>query len=418
MPRLASCLPLLHAVILTLGCVNSGYTMGFSYPSQLILNSESIGSRAYRDWFTSSTSLAAILGSGLSCVALRFATRRAFTFAVSVLGTASWLLFLGFARERLWLGLVFRALSGVTIGAFSAVIPIYLVEMAPPESTGFYGALAQAGIAAGDFLAYALAAIPGIELRTLAGIGAIPTAALALLVWAVPHSPAETARAFPFPPSLLSPNSRRDLLVSVLLSVYQQTTGVNIILVFNSNFHTKDVAFESSLPWLAQFVAVVAAAIMIDKIGRRAVWAISLLVTAVADGLFSIASVNDPVDTTWFKYGVIHAFMLGYGLGAGPIPLFFVAERFAAPIRAQAMAIILCVNWTVAFGMIRLCAEYQSDLSGWIAFLAFALASVVAAVFGFFFVRNPEEQARAGQKLHEEEDLYRTITLYDGTALE
>jgi facilitated trehalose transporter len=291
--------------------------------------------------------------------------------------------------------------------------------LAPPESTGSFGALAQAGIAVGDFLAYALASIPGVNLRILAGIGAVPTAALALLIWAVPESPAVPAADLPaFRPSLFSVTSRRDLLVSVLLSVYQQTTGVNIILVFNSNFHKADVAFESSLPWLTQFIAVIIGAVVINRIGRRAVWAISLLVVAVADGLFSIASIDDQVRTTWFKYGVIHLFMLGYGFGAGPIPLFFVPERFPMAIRAYAMSIILVVNWMVAFGMIRLCAEYQSDLSGWIAFFAFAIASVIAAVFGFFFVRNPEAQARANQMLHHVEDLFRPITSSDSALCE
>jgi hypothetical protein len=132
---------------------------------------------------------------------------------------------------------------------------------------------------------------------------------------------------------------------------------------------------------------------------------LSLFLIAIADGVFSIVSVYSP-QATWGKYAIICFFMLAYGLGAGPIPLFFAAEKFAAPIRAGAVAISTAVNWVVAFGVIRICARHATVLSGWGAFLGFAGASIGGGVFGFFFVRNPDAQARHGQALHPVRDLF------------
>jgi MFS family permease len=190
----------------------------------------------------------------------------------------------------------------------------------------------------------------------------------------------------------------------VLLQIFQQATGVNIILVFNSSFDAPRAAFEESLPWLLQALAVVGGALVIEWIGRRAVLTGSLAVTALTDVAFAVVSAAG-ADAHWAKYAVVCVFMVGYGLGIGPIPLFYVAERFPQPLRAYALSLILCINWAGAFGMVRLCAAFQAELSGWVAFAVFACASAGGALFAFFCVRNPEAQARRAQILYERGEL-------------
>jgi hypothetical protein len=102
---------------------------------------------------------------------------------------------------------------------------------------------------------------------------------------------------------------------------------------------------------------------------------------------------------------IIGVFLLMYGLGAGPIPWFFVPERFPTPIRSYAMSIIACLNWFIAWGLINLRAQYADDLSGWRAFLVFAILSLVGGVFGFFYVRNPEASVLHVQHLHPPDEI-------------
>jgi hypothetical protein len=151
-------------------------------------------------------------------------------------------------------------------------------------------------------------------------------------------------------------------------------------------------------------------ALWIERIGRRIVWVISLLGVAITDGVYALSRASSTGSIHPFPKAVvivvIGLFLLAYGLGAGPIPWFFVPERFPTPIRSYAMSIIACVNWFFAWGLIILRARYDEALSGWVAFLVFALLSLTGALFGFFYVKNPETAARAHQQLHSPEEIF------------
>jgi MFS family permease len=58
--------------------------------------------------------------------------------------------------ERNWLRILTRAGCGLTIGVFSAVCQISLVEINPSEITGFFGSLHQFTIALGIVFPYAI----------------------------------------------------------------------------------------------------------------------------------------------------------------------------------------------------------------------------------------------------------------------
>jgi MFS family permease len=64
-----------------------------------------------------------------------------------------------FSDSVLWLGLLLRALCGLAIGVYSVIVPLYLVELSPPESTGFFGTLHQLGIAVGFVICSAWALV-------------------------------------------------------------------------------------------------------------------------------------------------------------------------------------------------------------------------------------------------------------------
>jgi MFS family permease len=400
-----------------MGAIDFGYTMGFSLPAVSDMKSYQHWTHSIEEWFTSSTSLAAIIGPVLTAILLNYIGRRTFFFANAVYGTIVWLLFLAVHDNNLWLSIVLRALSGVSIGAFSALVPLYLVELSPRESTGFFGTLNQLGIAIGFFLVYIIGTSK-LAWHGLAGIGASITGLLSVLIWFVPESPALTEQLpdvdEQIRPSLISNTSLWELFVCSLLMLFQQTTGVNMILVYRLNLHTSadpnDIAILfSALASLAQVVACILGAFWIERKGRRIIWVISLLGVAITDGVYSLSRASSTGSVKPFPTPVvillIGLFLLAYGLGAGPIPWFFVPERFPTPIRSYAMAIIACLNWFFAWGLINLRAKYDEALSGWEAFLVFAILSLIGALFGYFQVKNPDESARPHQQLHPVEEI-------------
>jgi hypothetical protein len=114
------------------------------------------------------------------------------------------------------------------------------------------------------------------------------------------------------------------------------------------------------------------------------------------------------------RVAVVYLFLFAYGLGAGPIPWFFVPERFQAPIRAKAMSVIATVNWIFAFSLIKVCSRFPEQLTEWQAFVAFSAASIGGAIFGYYLIKNPDLQARKRQALHSLDELYRVDVLLRG----
>jgi MFS family permease len=399
---------LVHAAAVMLGGLSFGYTMAFSLPavSDLKADWNWTGSDDYWDWFTSITSLCAIPGAAAVGALSRCLRRRALLFGTALFGLGTWLGFLGCARARLWLGLALRGLSGVAIGAFSVLVPVSLVELSPPESTGFFGALNQLAIAAGFVVCYGAATV--LHWRALVGIGAGIPGLLACLVWFIPESPAAAPRSpIGLTSSLASDHSLRDLLIGIGLMFFQQTAGINVALRYNVD--AAHPMLSASFIQLAHVVSCAIGAFWIERVGRRMMWAVSLLVCAVANGLYALTFAVSPAWVGTARGVIIFVFLGGYGLGAGPIPWFFAPERFATPIRAYAAAIIAVVNWVFAFSVICLLTWFPTPFQQWEAAVAFAAFSVVGGITGLFFVRNPDAQARRAQVLHSEIDLFQGL---------
>jgi hypothetical protein len=295
--------------------------------------------------------------------------------------------------------------------------------MSPKESTGFFGTLNQLGIACGFFLVYIIASSK-LSWRGLAGIGAVFPGAAAFLICLVPESPAVAADPLAeFPselrPSLGSRSSLWKLFVGTLLMIFQQTTGANLILMYlidatkspipppgTSCTLDKELTF-SALASLAQVVACVLGALLIERVGRRFVWTVSLLAISVTDAAYAATSWVDEATADSGRLVMIFVFLLAYGVGAGPVPWFLMPEQFELPLRAYAMAIIACVSWAISFAFIYVWQEIGGHAK-WV-FPAFAALSLGGAVFGYFYAPNTQEAARKGQELVKPEELYQEL---------
>jgi MFS family permease len=394
-----------YAMILMLGGLNFGYTMAYGLPASTSIH-ETLGNSSSKksQWFTLSTPLAAIAGPAITGISLHWVGRRTLTIVYGVAAAAVWLLFLWEARETQFpVFIVARGLSGLVTGAFSALIPMYLVEISPPQATGFFGTLNQLGIAAGWVVCYT-AAIPLGDHRALAVIGAVFPALLAILV--LVFVPADAVREevdplmLPDDDKLLSPRWLWWLFVCTLLMLFQQTTGINVVLMYLTQFFEGPDAqsddfnlFASSLSSIAQVVSCLFGAFLIAKFGRRFIWMISMVGIGVTDLWYAVEGTHN-----WVGVVVTFVFLLSFGFGAGPIPWFFPAERFPGRLRPTAMAIIATMNWVFAFVIIGL-RELVPSLAAsgrvttWL-FSVFTLLSFAGALFGYYFVVNTQAAAK------------------------
>jgi MFS family permease len=404
---------LVHAGILMLGAVDFGYSMAFGAAAMEGIRHLSTREPLWASFFEVATSFMAIFGSVLTYFLLKVVRRRLLISIYGGAGTVFWLLLLAALPENgsssHWFGIVLRGLSGVTVGGLSALLPVFLFDLAPAGHTGSFGTLFQLGVSLGFLLCDAISyhkhgsAKP---YRILAGVGAVPTFLVAALVWLIDDAPdAQSEPDIPeIPETMRLPKHRWFFVVCTLLMIFQQTTGVNVVILTMTHFLEKTRGGTGM-----QVVGCIIGAFLIQKIGRRAVWALSLGVLTIVDGVFAISTVwlaGGNVRNQLSLSGFAIFFMFAYGLGAGPIPWFYVPETFPAPLRTIAMTVITTVNWILAFAVVVLqvtvLREYISNHREglWGAFLSFEIVSAIGAVSGFYFVRNPEEWVRPLNVLH------------------
>jgi MFS family permease len=384
------------------GAVHFGYTFCYASPALPLIRAEfgdGIPDVLYT-LFNSATAFAAIFGTFLTGLLLRWLSRRLLTFIYAVAAVGFWLLLLPLNQQIFGYGIFVRALLGISIGAFSALTPVYIVELSPEESVGFFGSLNQFAIALG-FVICPLVSI-ALGWREIAIVGAAIPACLALLIWLVPDSPAsfcEVPAQVKVSDTIFRREWNRDLVICCILMVFQQLSGINAILtnlvdLFNSAGVAIDSNLASAICGLAQVLACLIGGSLIDKLGRRIIWggsfsacgAMTIIYAIIRMKKFqrSVSSVGPIV--------VIFIFTFAYGIGGGPIPWFYVSETFPAAVRAAASSIVAASNWLFAFALLQAWPSIQDAIGESGGFWIFAGANAIAGVFGSIFIRNPGPQ--------------------------
>lgn len=404
---------LVYAIVLMFGALTFGYVMAYPSPAIPQMEQEFQGlSDFQKSFFNSVTSLCAIFGPFLTTALLRCFGRRFVTFVVAVFASVSWLLLLVTSKNLFWFGMVCRGLLGLAIGGFSALIPMYIVELAPPEATGFFGSLNQLGIAIGILICYLVG--NWVSWRPDAIVGASLTVCLSILVWLIPESPVVTNGGQSNGGSesacvIFSKEWIGKLVVCMMFMFFQQFSGVNAILtnlttLFNDAGVSLESGIASAISSIAQVIAVLIGGFLIEKLGRKVVWIMSFGGVALMDLLYALCRHDTLKEKfpSWFPIVVIFIFLLAFGLGAGPIPWFIVSEMFPSAIRPPAQSAVSVSNWTLAFIVIQVFPYMQSSMKDFGCFLLFAVCSFIGTIFGLFYVKNPEPE-RDG--FHQYDDL-------------
>jgi sugar porter (SP) family MFS transporter len=329
-------------------------------------------------------------------------------FAAGALGsglaTAAWDL-------ALW-----RFVGGVGVGVASVIAPAYIAEISPAHLRGRLGSLQQLAIVTGIFVALLsdafLANLAGGSDQTLwLGLPAwrwmfltmlIPALAYGVLALQIPESPrwlvarGELTRAGDVlrqvlgsarvhskvaeiqgslnserPPSMHDIRGRAlGLLpivwVGVLLSVFQQFVGINVIFYYSTTLW-RSVGFTESraltitvITSVTNVVVTLVAISLIDRIGRRPLLLIGSLGMTVTLGMMAvcftqaIGSGSDvSLPSPWGTVALISAnlYVVFFGVSWGPVVWVLLGEMFSNQIRAAALAIAAAAQWLANFAV-------------------------------------------------------------------
>ena len=408
---------LLYCMVIMLGSMTFGCVL--VYPSPAIPKIEKEFGWEHNNTelilFNSISSGFAIVGPYFCGFLLQYFGRRPVLGCFGILGVIFWTMLYFTQKSFFWYGIMCRALLGIVMGGVSTVSPMYIVEMSPPESTGFYGSLNQLGICCGIFSIYLAGNF--LSWRNLALYGMSVDLLLSILIWFIPETDSTKItfgrnvknkyQDFQLIPeaqgkkekiSLCQKRYIGRLVQGVMLFFFQQFCGCNAILTnmgtLLAEAHLDIPAdLQSAIVGGSKVFIIIVGAFLIQTFGRKFVWILSY--TGCTISLFVYAfSVNEKFEDKfppWLGLILIFSFVAFYSIGAGPIPWFLISEMFDPSVRHIASSIITSSNWIFTFLVIETFEYLKSLLTFFGCMLLFTAVSLSAAIFGAIFIKKDSQ---------------------------
>ena len=336
---------------------------------------------------------------------------------------------------HLWQLLASRALAGIAAGSATVVAPLYIAEISPAHVRGRLVTLNQLAIVSGILISLAvnlgLARLGPDSWRWMFGVGAWPALLLCIsLVW-IPESPrwlvqhgqrqravdtlekllpaAEVRAALDEISSamqentgtyreLLSPALRKPMVLTIMLAMIQQLTGINTVMYYGAIVFSEHAgASASQAIGMNVIVAIVNLTFtliglaLIDRLGRRPLLLAGTGGMALCLLAFA-AMLHSPSGHSLLLLLPVLGYVACFAFGLGTAVWVCLAELFPNHIRGRAMSIATMVLW---ISVSCVTATFLSLIRIFTAsgvFLGYAL--VCAASFAYIFLSLPETKNR------------------------
>lgn len=382
-------------------------------------------------------------------------------FFISSLGCA-----LAFAPWDLTL---WRMIGGLGVGAASVIAPAYIAEISPAAWRGRLGSLQQLAIVTGIFSAllvgYLIAEIAGgaaaetpwggAAWRWMFATEMIPAFIYFIIALQIPESPRflVSKRNFTTAKSVLKrfvggdvDQKVEDIKVSlrsehqprisdirgprfgllpivwigILLSMFQQFVGINVIFYYSSvlwqavGFTESDSLLITVITSVTNIVTTVVAIMLVDKVGRRPLLLVGSTAMAVSLAVMAFVFATAPrvldsetgemVPQLGDVAGPValvaaNVFVFGFGCSWGPVVWVLLGEMFGNQIRASALAIAAAAQWAANW-TITMTFPVLSDVSLGLAYGLYASFALLSLWFVWRFVIETK-----GQELEDMDDL-------------
>ncbi|XP_047238487.1 solute carrier family 2, facilitated glucose transporter member 8 [Girardinichthys multiradiatus] len=360
------------------------------------------------------------------------------------------------AAQNVWMLYVGRVLTGIASGITSLATPLYISETAHEKVRGLLGSCVQLMVVFGIMGVYLAGLF--MDWRWLAICCSLPPSLMMVAMCFMPETPrfllskgkrreAEEALRFLRGPDapiewecariedacneqgstfhlsdLKDPSIFKPLLISILLMVFQQMTGINAIMFYAENIfeqaHFKDSDLASVIVALIQVIFTGIAAVIMDRAGRKALLIISgffMMISTTAFGVYfylvsktpstasvSSAAVEPHSDLTWLALASMAIFIAGFAIGWGPIPWLIMSEVIPVRVRGFAGAAVVLSNWGMAFVVTKSFQDMMDLLTSAGTFWLFACMCALNIIFTVILV--PETK---GKTLEQIESIFR-----------
>ncbi|MEA3461912.1 MAG: sugar porter family MFS transporter [Bacteroidota bacterium] len=391
-------------------------------------------------WAMSSALLGCVIGAVISgFLAGRYGRKKllilaSLLFLVSAAGTGG--------SSNFTIFICYRILGGMGIGLASNLSPVYIAEVAPAGLRGRFVALNQLTIVIGILLAQIINWIIAEPVpddstgtfilnswngqngwRYMFWAEAVPAGLFFLCMWFVPESPRwlikreqskkartilsriggeiyskETAREIEStlrfetskskPVSILSKSIFPVVLIGVLLALFQQWCGINVIFLYAeevfsaAGYSVSDMLFNVMITGSVNLVFTFVALALVDRIGRKKLMLIGsgglALIYLLVGTLYYTGSTGLPLLI------FVVAAIACYAMTLAPVTWVVLSEIFPNKVRGAAMAVATFALWTgnalLAYFFPIINNRVNASGSFWI----FALICIA----GFFYIKT------------------------------
>lgn len=323
-----------------------------------------------------------------------------------------------------------RFVGGIGIGVASALAPMYIAEVSPAEIRGRMVSLNQMTIVLGILSAQVVNMLLARDTsvaesqawniewgwRWMFWAETLPAALFLMMSFFIPESPVylKMKQKATTPSSqhneqatlseLLQPKYSRVLLLGLVIAVFQQWCGTNVIFNYaqeifvGAGFDVDGMFINIVITGIANVVFTFVALYTIEKWGRRTL----MLIGAGGLGLiYLILGTCYFMQVTGFAMvALVVAAISVYAMTLGPVTWTLLAEIFPHRVRGIAMATCTFALWvgccTLTFSFPSMNAALGSSGSFWI------YSAICLCAFVFLYRRCPETKGRSLEKLEEE----------------
>ena len=341
----------------------------------------------------------------------------------------------------------FRFIGGVGIGIASILSPMYISEIAPANIRGKLISIYQLGIVTGILLIYFVnAGIAGLNdhiwnvetgWRWMFGSGLIPSLVFIFSLISTPESPrwlgaqsrwneaqailekingkqqaveemntirqSISAKQSPFS-ELLKPILRKPLLIGIILAIFSQVTGINVIMYYapeifkatgsGSSSALMQTVWVGSINLLMTLVAIK----YVDLLGRKKLLMIGSAGMAICLALVGFAFFTNSTSGYWVLIDIL-IYISFFAISLGPLTFVVVAEIFPTNIRGRAMGVAIFFLWLAVYIVSQTFPILLNAIGSAYTFWIYMVTSALA--FLFIWKMVPETKGKTLEQIQE-----------------
>ena len=325
-----------------------------------------------------------------------------------------------------------RILAGVAVGSASMLAPMYIAEISPAPVRGILVSFNQLATFTGQSVAflsnYLLHDVGGLNnWRFMLGVMAIPAFLFLVLLLLVPESPRwlvmkrRKQRALTILTKIhgeaLAQKELTDivesventeqgqfkelfrgkmfklLIIGILLAVFQQVTGINVVMYYapsifkSTGVGNESALFQTMIMGFVNLTFTIVSILLIERIGRRPL----MLIGSVGMGVF-LAAVSLAYFTNQFGGSLVLFLIMGYlasfALSLGPIVWVLISEIFPNRLRSHAVSLSVFMLWGANFIVSFTFPYLLVHLRGGFTFLIYAVMCVLCFLFVLMYLKE------------------------------